>query len=131
MLVSSLGQAPVDLDDVVLEHGYQGMRAYCQSKLAQIAFGFRLGGQLDPGEVTVTSLHPATFMSAKMVLAGGGPPSIRSNAASRQPPASPSIPSWKASPASFRPRAPGSPDTWAAEPEVQERLWQLSEQLTA
>ena len=42
VLVSSLGQAPVDFDDVMLDHGYEGMRAYCQSKLAQVAFGSEL-----------------------------------------------------------------------------------------
>ena len=74
VLVSSLSQAPVDFGNVMLNHGYQDMRAYAQSKLAQITFGFRLAGQLDPAEATVTSLHPATFMPTKMVLAAGGHP---------------------------------------------------------
>ena len=34
--VSSLGQHPVDFDDVMLTRGYSGSRAYAQSKLAQI-----------------------------------------------------------------------------------------------
>ena len=36
--VASAGQQPIDFDDVMLEHGYSGVRAYCQSKLAQILF---------------------------------------------------------------------------------------------
>ena len=72
VLVSSLGQAPIDFDDVMLERGYDGIRAYCQSKLAQVAFGFELASQLPADEVTVNSLHPATFMPTKMVLAEGG-----------------------------------------------------------
>jgi NAD(P)-dependent dehydrogenase (short-subunit alcohol dehydrogenase family) len=66
--VASLGQAPLDFDDLMLERDYSGIRAYCQSKLAQIMSGFELAGRLPDGEVTVNSLHPATFMPTKMVL---------------------------------------------------------------
>ena len=66
--VASLGQAPIDFDDPMLEHGYSGTRAYGQSKLAQITTGFELAERLDPKEVTVASLHPATYMPTKMVL---------------------------------------------------------------
>src|SRR5206468_5406137 len=34
--VASLGQAPIDFTDVMLERAYDGGRAYSQSKLAQI-----------------------------------------------------------------------------------------------
>ena len=66
--VASLGQAPMDFDDPQLERGYSGSRAYGQSKLAQITAGFELAERLDPSEVTVTSLHPSTYMPTKMVL---------------------------------------------------------------
>jgi NAD(P)-dependent dehydrogenase (short-subunit alcohol dehydrogenase family) len=33
--VSSAGQQPIDLGDVIPTRGYSGTRAYCQSKLAQ------------------------------------------------------------------------------------------------
>jgi NAD(P)-dependent dehydrogenase (short-subunit alcohol dehydrogenase family) len=66
--VASLGQAPMDFDDPQLERGYSGTRAYGQSKLAQITTGFELAQRLDPAEVTVTSLHPSTYMPTKMVL---------------------------------------------------------------
>ena len=66
--VASLGQAPMDFDDPMLERGYSGTRAYGQSKLAQITAGFELAERLDPAEVTVTSLHPSTYMPTKMVL---------------------------------------------------------------
>ncbi len=36
--VSSAGQSPLDFDDVMLERQYNGVQAYCQSKLAQIMF---------------------------------------------------------------------------------------------
>ena len=132
VLVSSVGQAPVDFDDVMLEHGYDGTRAYRQSKLAQIAFGFRLAGQLDPAEVTVTSLHPATFMPTKMVLARGGHPvdSLeRGVAATTRLAVDPELEGVTGVFYDREHQAP--PNPWAADPKVQERLWQLSEQLTA
>jgi NAD(P)-dependent dehydrogenase (short-subunit alcohol dehydrogenase family) len=67
--VASLGQHPLDFDDIMLERDYSGIRAYCQSKLAQIMAGFELAARLPDGQVTVNSLHPATFMPTKMVLA--------------------------------------------------------------
>jgi NAD(P)-dependent dehydrogenase (short-subunit alcohol dehydrogenase family) len=66
--VASIGQAPIDFDDVMLEHNYSGTRAYGQSKLAQITAGFVLAERLPPDAVTVNSLHPATYMPTKMVL---------------------------------------------------------------
>jgi NAD(P)-dependent dehydrogenase (short-subunit alcohol dehydrogenase family) len=72
VFVASLGQMPIDFGDVMLEHSYSGIQAYCQSKLAQIAYGMTLAERLDPQEVTVNSLHPSTFMPTKMVLAERG-----------------------------------------------------------
>ena len=66
--VGSLGQAPIDFDDVMLERGYSGTRAYAQSKLAQIMSGFELADRLADTDVTVNSLHPATYMPTKIVL---------------------------------------------------------------
>jgi NAD(P)-dependent dehydrogenase (short-subunit alcohol dehydrogenase family) len=66
--VASLGQHPLDFDDLMLEHDYSGGRAYAQSKLAQIMSGFELATQLPAGEVTVNSLHPSTYMPTKMVI---------------------------------------------------------------
>ena len=65
--VSSIGQAPVDFDDPMIEHGYDPMRAYAQSKLAQISFTFELAERLGDSGVTVNALHPATLMDTKMV----------------------------------------------------------------
>jgi NAD(P)-dependent dehydrogenase (short-subunit alcohol dehydrogenase family) len=66
--VASVGQAPLDFDDVMLERDYNGGRAYSQSKLAQITFGMELAERLDGTGVTVNSLHPATYMPTKIVL---------------------------------------------------------------
>ncbi len=75
--VSSIGQGPIDLDDVQLERTYSGMQAYRQSKLAQIMFTIDLAGQLEGSGVTVTALHPGTFMNTNMVRKSGLPPQSR------------------------------------------------------
>ena len=44
--VSSLGQQALDFTDVMLTREYSGIRAYRQSKLAQILFTFDLAKEL-------------------------------------------------------------------------------------
>ena len=56
--VASVGQSPIDFDDVMLERGYDPMRAYTQSKLAQVMFTFELAERLRGSGVTVNALHP-------------------------------------------------------------------------
>ena len=63
--VASIGQQAIDFDDVMLAKGYDGMRAYRQSKLAQI-MTFDLAAELAAADVTVNALHPATFMPTKV-----------------------------------------------------------------
>ena len=65
--VASLGQQEIDFDDVMLMHGYDGWRAYRQSKLAQVMYTVDLAERIPAAEVTVNSLHPATFMPTKIV----------------------------------------------------------------
>jgi NAD(P)-dependent dehydrogenase (short-subunit alcohol dehydrogenase family) len=72
--VSSLGQAPLDFDDVMLTKDYNGARAYSQSKLSQIMFTIDLAEELKGTGVTVNTLHPATYMNTTMVRAGGTTP---------------------------------------------------------
>ena len=69
--VASLGQHPIDFDDVMITKGYNGTRAYSQSKLAQIMFTIDLADELRGSGVTVNSLHPATYMNTTMVREGG------------------------------------------------------------
>ena len=66
--VSSLGQHPLDLDDLLLERDYSGTRAYAQSKLAQIMHCFDLARRFPADQLTATSLHPGTYMPTKIVL---------------------------------------------------------------
>jgi NAD(P)-dependent dehydrogenase (short-subunit alcohol dehydrogenase family) len=72
--VASLGQHPIDFDDVMLMHGYSGSRAYAQSKLAQIMFTFDLAQELEASSVTANCLHPATYMNTTMVRQAGVTP---------------------------------------------------------
>ena len=72
--VASVGQQAIDFDDVMLEHGYSGGRAYTQSKLAQVMFTFDLAKRLAGTGVTVNCLHPATYMATTMVRQAGVKP---------------------------------------------------------
>lgn len=65
--VSSAGQQAIDFGDVMLTSGYSPIRAYCQSKLAQIMFTMDLAPKLAGAGITVNALHPATYMPTKMV----------------------------------------------------------------
>jgi NAD(P)-dependent dehydrogenase (short-subunit alcohol dehydrogenase family) len=69
--VSSGGQQPIDFSDVMLTHGYGGVRAYCQSKLAQVLFTIDLAEELKSRNITVNCLHPATYMDTTMVRLSG------------------------------------------------------------
>jgi NAD(P)-dependent dehydrogenase (short-subunit alcohol dehydrogenase family) len=72
--VASAGQAAIDFDDVMLERGYSGVQAYCQSKLADVMLTFDLADELRDRDVTANCLHPGTFMPTQMVLEAGVTP---------------------------------------------------------
>lgn len=72
--VSSLGQSPLDFDDLMMERSYNPGDAYRRSKLAQIMFTIDLAAELDAAKVTVNSLHPARSMNTARVISGGFQP---------------------------------------------------------
>ena len=72
--VASAGQQAIDFGDVMLTRSYDGVRAYCQSKLAQILFTIDLAGELKGTGVTVNALHPASYMNTTMVRQAGVTP---------------------------------------------------------
>jgi NAD(P)-dependent dehydrogenase (short-subunit alcohol dehydrogenase family) len=129
--VASLGQAPVDFDDVMLRRAYSGGRAYNQSKLAQITSGFELAARLPAGEVTVNSLHPATYMPTKIVLEQAGH-SIDSLAegidATVRLATSPDLEGVTGR--FYDRQAEARADAQAYDPEARRRLWDLSLELT-
>lgn len=65
--ISSIGQSPIDFNDLMMEKSYDSFTAYCRSKLAQIMHGFELAERLKNNNITVNSLHPATLMDTNMV----------------------------------------------------------------
>ena len=132
VFVASLGQMPIDFDDVMLKHSYSGIQAYCQSKLAQIAYGMALSERLDPEQVTVNSLHPSTFMPTKMVLAERGSsedPLERGVEATHRLVADPALDA--VSGRFFDREEETAPHPWALDTGNRERLVELSRELTA
>ena len=130
--VSSAGQAAIDFDDVMLERGYSGVQAYCQSKLAQVMFTFDLAEELDPGAVTANCLHPGTYMPTKIVHAAGVSPvsaledGVR---ATQRLVADPALDG--ASGHYFNGVREAQPDPQAHNPLARRRLHELSDQLCA
>jgi NAD(P)-dependent dehydrogenase (short-subunit alcohol dehydrogenase family) len=129
--VASLGQAPMDFDDPMLQRGYSGTRAYGQSKLAQITAGFELADLLGPAEVTVTSLHPATYMPTKMVLEerGRAVDTLETGVdATVRLAIDPELEGVTGR--FYDRRRETAPDPQASDPEARRRLWELSLELT-
>jgi NAD(P)-dependent dehydrogenase (short-subunit alcohol dehydrogenase family) len=122
--VSSLGQQAIDFDDVMLEHGYSGVRAYCQSKLAQILYTFSLAER----GVTATALHPATYMPTKMVRSPISTLEEGVEATFRLV-ADPALDGVSGH--FYDGLREAVPDPQAADAEARRRLWDLSEELVA
>jgi NAD(P)-dependent dehydrogenase (short-subunit alcohol dehydrogenase family) len=72
--VASGAQYPLDFGNLMLTRAYSGMRAYAQSKLAQIMFTFDLARQLAGTQVTANCLHPASLMDTRTVREAGMKP---------------------------------------------------------
>lgn len=50
--------AKISFDDLQMQKGYDGLGAYCQSKLANILFTYELARKLEGTKVTANVLHP-------------------------------------------------------------------------
>ena len=72
--VASAGQYPLDFDNLMLTRAFSGMRAYAQSKLAQVMFTFDLAHALHAAGLTANCLHPASLMNTTMVRQAGMKP---------------------------------------------------------
>ena len=70
--VSSVGQSPIDFEDLMMQKRYEPYDAYCRSKLAQVMFTIDLAAELAAKRVTVNCLHPASLMNTKMVFESFG-----------------------------------------------------------
>jgi NAD(P)-dependent dehydrogenase (short-subunit alcohol dehydrogenase family) len=125
--VSSAGQMPIDFGDVMLERDYSGVRAYCQSKLAQILHVMDLAERLDGSGVTATTLHPATYMPTKIVPSPVG--SLQEGvAATMRLVADPALEG--VSGRFFHGEADARADAQAYDPEARRQLAELSARLT-
>ncbi|MFP3940954.1 MAG: SDR family oxidoreductase [Thermoanaerobaculia bacterium] len=129
--VASGAQDPIDFDDVMLERGYSGSRAYGQSKLAQVLFTFDLARELEGTGVTVNCLHPATLMDTKLVRESGLPPATGVDEGAK------AILHVAASPETegrtgvyFEGRRPARAHDQAYDEDARERLRELSVELT-
>lgn len=128
--VASAGQSPIDFDDVMLERSYDSMRAYGQSKLAQIMFTFSLAERLGDTGVTVNALHPASLMNTKMVLETFGYTMStveEGTDATVRLAVSPEL--KEVTGRYFDGRREGRANRQAHDAEARERLWNLSEEL--
>jgi NAD(P)-dependent dehydrogenase (short-subunit alcohol dehydrogenase family) len=128
--VSSAAQAPIDFENAMLERGYDGMRAYAQSKLAQVMFTVDLADELDPQRVTANCLHPGTFMPTKMVRAAGVTPVTALQdgvSATLRLAADPELD--KTSGRYFNGAREAEPDSQAHDPEARRELRELSDRL--
>ncbi len=129
--VSSLGQAPIDFEDVQLTRSYSGMQGYCQSKLAQIMFTIDLAEELKGSGVTVMSLHPGTFMNTNMVVGQGLTPQSKVEDGARATFEMAFAPEHAGETGGFYNQFhPGHPNPQAADAAARRRLWALSEALT-
>ena len=128
--VASAGQNPIDFDDVMLERGYGGMKAYTQSKLAQVMFTFELAQRLEGSGVTVNALHPASLMETKMVLEtfGRSMSTVEEGAeATVRLATSPEL--EEVTGRYFDGTREGRADNQAYDEAARKRLWELSEEL--
>ena len=114
----------------MLERRYDGMRAYTQSKLAQIMFTFEPAGHLSGSGVSANALHPASLMDTKMVIETFGytMSTVQEGAdATVRLAASPDVEGVTGH--YFDGHHEARANRQAYDPEARERLWALSEDL--
>lgn len=129
--VASGAQETLDFDNIMLEDGYSGQRAYGQSKLAQIMFTFELADRVDSSEITTNALHPATFMDTNMVREAGIDPinEVEEGAEAVEYLAtSPDLNGVTGK--YFNGKIEARASSQAYDDNAREKLWQLSEELT-
>jgi NAD(P)-dependent dehydrogenase (short-subunit alcohol dehydrogenase family) len=125
--VASIGQRAPDFDDLMLERGYEGYRAYSQSKLAQVMFTFELAERRP--DLIVNALHPATLMDTKMVRKTFG--TARSTVAEGVEATARAVELEDVSGRYFDGLRPARADQAAYDRGARRRLWDVSAELTS
>ena len=129
--VSSIGQSPVNFDDIMLEKNFNATQAYYQSKLALIMFTITLAEKLKDKNISVNSLHPGTYLNTNMVRSSNikpwGEPETGADAEVFLA-TSPMLENVTGK--YFNVKTEASADSQAYDKKARERLWNLSIQLT-
>jgi len=69
--VASAAQEALDLDDLMTEKRFSGIKSYARSKLAVIMYSFDLAQRLEGAGVTVNAMDPGSLLATKMVAEMG------------------------------------------------------------
>jgi NAD(P)-dependent dehydrogenase (short-subunit alcohol dehydrogenase family) len=69
--VVSAAQSRIDMDDLMLEHGYDGSLAYARSKLAMAMLTIDIAERWNSEGVTAACLHPGTHLDTTTVRQAG------------------------------------------------------------
>jgi len=129
--VSSIGQSPLDFNDIQLEKQYDSFDSYAKSKLAQIIFGFELAENVKDKNIVVNSLHPATLMNTNMVQQFFGRTSSTVEEGAKVVEYVAFADETKdTTGVYFNQQQPAKANAQAYDIQARKKLWQLSEELT-
>ena len=129
-------QGRIDFDDLQSERSYHRLRAYRQSKLANLLFTRELSRRLQGSGVTVNAVHPGVVITGLLFsgwrIARLARPFLRTPAEGAKElvylALSPEVAG--VSGGYFVNQRPREPAPRATDPEVAKRLWAVSEELT-
>jgi NAD(P)-dependent dehydrogenase (short-subunit alcohol dehydrogenase family) len=129
--VSSMVHASGEIrfDDLQMRRGYNGYRAYAQSKLANVLFTYELARRLEGSGVTANALHPGVIGTKLLHVSfsGGGP--VEEGAETPVFLAtSPEVASTNGQ--YFSNRRQERSSSLSYDEQLQKRLWDVSEELT-
>ena len=118
----------IHFDDINLRNGFNGLVAYCQSKLANVLFTQELARRTQGSSLLTYAVHPGAVQTDLLTKTGFNPPGAK--------PAEEGVARWL--PAVMDPQSQGSsgsyfgPDGRLSEPATRDpklaaRLWAMSE----
>ncbi len=121
----------LDFQNLQGERHYSGYTAYAYSKLANILFTFKLARLLDKNKITANCLHPGVI-NTKLLHAGWGLGGDSPEQGARILTYLATSPDVKGVTGTYfyEMQGPAKPAAIAYDEQVQDRLWQLSEQWT-